>query len=173
MRTVTVSPYDPHWAIKYAEEAEKIKVILGDELLTIHHIGSTSVPGLSAKPIIDILVEVRQIEAIDSFNPAFIHLGYEPRGEFGIPGRRFFRKGGDEHRSHHVHIFQTVDPNIIEHLAFCAFLRCHPEDATAYGNLKKSLALQYPNDIEQYMDGKDSLIKEIRARALAWFKNVP
>jgi len=92
MRTVTVSPYDPLWAIKYAEEAEKIKAILGDELITIHHIGSTSVPGLSAKPIIDILVEVRQIEAIDSCNPAFIYLGYEPRGEFGIPSRRFLEK---------------------------------------------------------------------------------
>lgn len=90
---VEVVDYNPEWPILFREEAEKIKGILGDELIEIHHIGSTSVENLKAKPVIDIMPVVRDITKIDACNEAFERLGHEPKGEFGIVGRRFFRKG--------------------------------------------------------------------------------
>ena len=90
---VEVVDYNPEWPILFREEAEKIKGILGDELIEIHHIGSTSVENLKAKPIIDIMPVVRDITKIDAYNKEFEVLGHEPKGEFGIVGRRFFRKG--------------------------------------------------------------------------------
>ena len=95
---VKVVPYQPAWPAEYEAEAEKIKQILGGELIEIHHIGSTSVPGLKAKPILDILPVVRDIGRIDAYNSAFEAIGYEAMGELGLPGRRYFRKGGDGYK---------------------------------------------------------------------------
>ena len=101
---VRVVPYDPRWPARYEEEADRIRAILGDQLTAIHHIGSTAVPGLWAKPILDILPVVHRIGQVDALFPRFEAMGYECMGEFGIPGRRYFRKGGEE-RTYHVHIF--------------------------------------------------------------------
>ena len=95
---VIVVPYCEEWPELYQTEAEEIRGILGENLVDIYHIGSTSVPGLAAKPIIDIMPVVRHIALVDTCNAAFEVLGYECMGEFGIPGRRYFRKGGDRHR---------------------------------------------------------------------------
>lgn len=105
---VEVVPYDLEWTPRYEEESEVLKNILGPELVAIHHIGSTSVPRLAAKPIIDIMPVVKNIEKIDSLYPLFEKAGYECMGEFGIPGRRYFRKGG-ECRTHQVHVFEEKD----------------------------------------------------------------
>lgn len=165
---VEVVPYCAAWPELYRQEAEKISEILGEQLVTIHHIGSTSVPGLSAKPIIDILPVVKEISAVDAHNAQFEALGYEPRGEYGIPGRRFFRKG-IERRTHHIHIFQESDhQNILRHVAVRDYLRAHPEAAAAYAALKRKLAAQFPRDIEAYCDGKDSFVKALEQKALAW-----
>ena len=88
---VEVVKYRSEWSREFEAEAERIKEILGDEAIEIYHIGSTSVEGLSAKPIIDIMPVVKDISRIDKLNPAFEALGYECMGEFGIPGRRYFR----------------------------------------------------------------------------------
>lgn len=165
---VKVVPYCSGWPELYRQEAEKISKILGEQLVAIHHIGSTSVPGLPAKPIIDILPVVKEISAVDAHNAQFEALGYEPRGEYGIPGRRFFRKGL-EHRTHHIHIFQESDqPNILRHVAVRDYLRAHPGAAAAYAALKIKLAAQFPQDIEAYCDGKDSFVKDLEQKALAW-----
>ena len=114
---VRVVPYRPEWPLLFAQEAEKIGKAFGAELLAVHHIGSTSVEGLAAKPIIDILAVVRDVNAIDTFAPAMEALGYEAMGEFGIPGRRYYRKGG-ENRTHQIHAFSEEDHwNIDRHLA--------------------------------------------------------
>ena len=105
---VTVTDYDPRWPQKYEEEKEKIRHILGDDLVAIYHIGSTSVPGLAAKPIIDIMAAVKSLDRTDQKAGKFIQIGYEYLGEFGIAGRRYLRKGGDE-RTHQIHIFQAED----------------------------------------------------------------
>lgn len=165
---VKVVNYNNQWSLKYEEEAIKMQQIFGDELVTIHHFGSTSVPGLKAKPIIDMLPVVKQIKKVDTFNENMIELGYEPLGEFGIKGRRYFRKGG-EHRTHHVHMFQfDNEMEINRHLAVRDYLRSHPEEAKQYGDLKAKLAEQHPEDWEAYMNGKDAFVQDLERKALLW-----
>lgn len=165
---VRVVLYDPAWKEEYRREAAAIQRILGDNLAALHHIGSTAVGGLAAKPIIDILPVVRQLWRVDECNPAFEALGYECMGEFGIPGRRYFRKGGDN-RTHQIHVFeQDNEADIKRHLAVRDYLRAHPDAAAAYGKLKTELAARYPQDIEGYCDGKDAFVKELERTALAW-----
>ena len=166
---VRVVPYDPQWPALFAEEATRIRAVFDGELLAIHHIGSTSVPGLQAKPVIDMLPIVAQIERVDSFNEAMQRLGYEAMGELGIPGRRYFRKGGDD-RTHQAHVFAQGDANIERHLAFRDYLRAHPSVAAEYGVLKAILAQRFPEDINGYMDGKDAFIKENERQALLWYR---
>ena len=144
MRKIVVVDYHPEWAEAFEREAARIAEVLGENMVAIHHIGSTSVPGLCAKPIIDIMPVVRDIGAVDECNEGFIALGYTPMGEFGIPGRRYFHKGGDE-RTHHVHVFAEENAEAIErHLAVSAYLRAHADEARAYGELKRALAARFP-----------------------------
>lgn len=101
-------------------------------ITNIHHIGSTSVPGLMAKPVIDILVEVGTINVVDSYNEAMKkQIGYLPKGENGIPNRRYFSKGGDN-RTHQVHVYQQGDEKIASHLMFRDYLITHPKVASEY-----------------------------------------
>lgn len=168
---VRVVPYQSKWPTLFLQEAEQIRNILGMDLLAIHHIGSTSVEGLYAKPIIDMLVVVQEIELIDPYNNQMEAIGYEPMGEFGIPGRRYFRKGG-QNRTHQIHAFAANDHwNIDRHLAVRDYLRSHPKDAAAYGALKQILAQQFPHDIERYCDGKDAFVKTLEQKAYAWYSN--
>ncbi len=105
---VQVVDYNENWIIHFEQEAKKLKDIFGDELIDIHHKGSTSVPELQAKPIIDIMPVVRRIELVDAYNSRMEFLGYECMGELGISGRRYFRKRGDN-RTHQIHIFEPDD----------------------------------------------------------------
>ena len=165
---VVVTPYRPQWADCYEQEAARIRTILGKRLVAIHHIGSTAVPGLCAKPVIDIMPVVDDVTLIDPLFPLFEEAGYECLGEFGIPGRRYFRKGGDE-RTHQVHIFaQSNHRDIDRHLAVRDYLRTHAEEAAAYGTLKTALAQRYPYDIEGYCDGKEAFVRALEAKALLW-----
>jgi GrpB-like predicted nucleotidyltransferase (UPF0157 family) len=168
MRSVEVIPYDPAWPHLFEAEAELLTRILGADLVRVHHIGSTSVPGLQAKPVIDMLAEVRNIENIDNLNEKMIVSGYTPRGEYGIPGRRYFFKGSEERHSHHLHAFQTGNGEIARHLLFRDYLCAHPQEARRYASLKESLAARFPGDIEAYMDGKDAFIKEVDSKAVMW-----
>jgi GrpB-like predicted nucleotidyltransferase (UPF0157 family) len=168
LRQITVVPYDPKWPDLFQEEADELAAIFGDEVVAIHHIGSTAIPGIHAKPIIDILVEVQDIERIDAFNQEITRRGYLPKGEFGIRGRRFFIKGTEESRTHHIHVFQTDDAEPERHLTFRDYMRAHPEEARAYGRLKQELARRFPNNIDSYMAGKNDLIKETERKAEAW-----
>ncbi|NBI30088.1 GrpB family protein [Chengkuizengella marina] len=168
MRIIKVVPYQDEWINKFQEEALKIKEIFGDQLLEIHHIGSTSVPGLKAKPIIDIIPVVKNIDEIDLFNEEMEAFGYEVRGELGIPGRRYFPKGG-ENRSHHVHVFQIGDENIKRHLAFRDYLIAYPGVAKEYADLKEILASKFENHPESYWEGKENFIKETEMKALNFY----
>ncbi|UKS57263.1 GrpB family protein [Exiguobacterium acetylicum] len=167
MRQVIVLPYQSEWESEYAREAKRLQDVFGARLHRIHHMGSTSVPGLAAKPIIDILPVVNSLDEIEQFNESMEALGYEAKGEFGMPGRRYFRKGGDE-RTHHIHLYAVGNPEIERHLVFRDYLRAHPEEANAYGTLKEQLAATYPYDIEAYIAGKDAFVKELEHRAIAW-----
>lgn len=164
---IVVVDYDPLWPLLFRKEADAISRILGDNLVLIHHIGSTSVPFLAAKPIIDIMPVVKDLSGVDAVSEEFVKLGYEYLGEFGIKGRRYLRKGGQE-RTHQIHIFQMEDDtNILRHLAFRDYLRSHRDVAMEYAELKKDLAARFPYDIDGYCDGKDAFVKKIETLALA------
>ncbi|ASK64106.1 hypothetical protein CFK37_19070 [Virgibacillus phasianinus] len=153
----------------FKEESRRIKVIFGDELIDIHHIGSTSVNGLKAKPIIDIMPVVKHIGKVDSLTEQMAKIGYESLGENGIKGRRYFRKGGDN-RTHQIHVFQVDNKGDIDrHLAVRDYLRTHSEDAKQYGDLKENLAKQFPSDIDSYADGKDAFVKKLEKKAVHWY----
>jgi GrpB-like predicted nucleotidyltransferase (UPF0157 family) len=165
---VVVVPHDPRWVEQFREEAARVAAALGANVVAVHHIGSTAIPTICAKPILDLLVEVADVGAIDDRDPAMKALGYEPRGEFGIPGRRFFRKDDDRGiRTHHVHAFAAADAQVTRHLAFRDFLSAHPDWARRYDELKRRLVAECDGDIERYMDGKDPFIKEVDALASA------
>ena len=169
MRKVEVFSDHENWKLMFKEEARKLKSIFGKEILHIHHIGSTSVPELKAKPIIDILPVVREIHIVDNFIDEMKYIGYESKGENGITGRRYFQKGGDN-RTHHVHIYQFGSYEIKRHLAFRDYLLVHPEVKDSYGQLKEKLAEKFPYDVESYISGKEPLVKEIEVKALEWYK---
>ncbi|MFD3262213.1 GrpB family protein [Paenibacillus lentus] len=165
---ITIVEYDSNWTTEYLKEEQAIKEILQDDLVNSFHIGSTSVPGLKAKPIIDILLVVNDIGGLDNFSAQFENLGYEVMGEFGIKGRRYFRKGGDD-RTHQIHAFQYDHIQEIErHLSFRDYLRQNPKICKEYGDLKSELADKYPTDIESYGDGKDDFVKKVEKEALKW-----
>jgi len=168
---VRVVPPDLNWPAEFQAEAERIRVALGNRVVAVHHIGSTAIPGIHAKPIIDIMLEVDDLAALDTRAAAMVELGYEPKGEFGIPGRRYFRKDSSQGiRTHHVHAFQAGDAGVERHLAFRDYLIVHPAIAESYSVLKQRLADSHPDDLEAYMDGKDAFIKEHEARAVTWRK---
>ncbi|MGB3294973.1 MAG: GrpB family protein [Phormidesmis sp.] len=162
---VVVVPHDPKWSEMFERESECIHHALGENVVTVHHIGSTAIPGIYAKPIIDLLVEVKDIARVDEQNAQMVLLGYEAMGEFGITGRRYFRKESLQKRTHHVHIFAVGSDQVERHLAFRDYLVGHPGDAQAYSELKRSLAKAYRTDIGKYMDGKDGFIKAIDEKA--------
>ncbi|KAA3640327.1 MAG: GrpB family protein [Bacteroidetes bacterium] len=166
---VTVVEYNPTWPDMFEKESQKLLKILGDNLNHIHHIGSTSVPGLMAKPVIDIMLDVSSLDLLDQKNSEIETLGYEAMGEYGIPGRRYFRKGGDN-RTHHIHAFQAGDPNLMRHLAFRDYLVAHPEVARQYGQLKFDIAKACENNIDNYWEQKDPFIKHHEPIAVKWYK---
>jgi len=169
MRKVEVVPYNPVWRGTFEEEATHVAAVLGDNVVAVHHIGSTAIPTIHAKPIIDMLVEVRDITKVDECSLVMHALGYESMGEFGMAGRRFFRKENDTGiRTHHVHTFAVDSAEVERHLAFRDYLRVHADDAQRYSKLKQDLAQQYQHDIEGYRDGKDAFIKDMQEKAVAW-----
>lgn len=172
-RRIEVVPHNPAWSQKYALEADLLRALFSETLISIHHIGSTAIPGIKAKPVIDIIIEVVQIEAVEAFNPAMIAAGYTPRGEAGIPHRRYFRKDTDGIRSHHVHIYPQGDPNIARHLNFRDYLRTHSETAQAYSQLKEKLAQQYREDSETYTESKTDFIEHTNQLAAEWRETHP
>lgn len=169
MRRVEVVPFSERWSLDFDEEAAVLQKIFSVEIIGTHHIGSTSVPGLSAKPIIDIMPVAKDISQINQYNGKMAAIGYVAKGENGIAGRRYFQKGGDE-RTHHVHIYENGSPEINRHLAFRDFLRAHPKKAKVYGDLKEKLAKQFPFDIDMYINGKAELAVRIEREAMEWDK---
>jgi GrpB-like predicted nucleotidyltransferase (UPF0157 family) len=152
----------------YEAEARVVSAVLGTELVAIHHVGSTAIPGLAAKPTIDMLAEVHDIEAIDLHNWRFVGIGYTPMGEYGVSGRRYFFKSSGEKHTHHLHIFQEGHFEIERHLLFRDYLRSHPKEAEKYASLKISLAAEFSDDILSYMQGKYTIINEIDLKAKEW-----
>ncbi len=169
MKKVEVVPHNSRWRNAFEAEAKHIGDALGKNVVALHHIGSTAIPDIYAKPVIDLLVEVGNITEVDERSSAMEALGYEAMGEFGIPGRRYFRKDNQEGiRTYQIHVFEAGSAQIDRHLAFRDYMIAHPEDARKYSELKRKLAKEHSESINGYMDGKNSFIKEIDRKALLW-----
>ena len=170
---IRVVSHDPAWPAKFEAGAKRIAEALGEVAVRIHHIGSTAIPQTKAKPIIDILLEVTSLGVLDQKAPMLETLGYEAKGEFGIPDRRYFRlNDSDGMRTYQIHAFEVGVPNVVRHVAFRDYMRAHPLVAEEYGVLKEHLADAHPHDMAAYMDGKDAFVKEHERRALLWASNV-
>lgn len=169
-RIIEVVEYQLGWAADFDSEKLALQRTLGSCALSIEHIGSTAVVGLAAKPVIDILIEVSSLAALDANQGAMELLGYIAKGENGIAGRRYYQKGG-KCRTHHIHAFELGDENLIRHRAFRDYLIAHPEIAAEYGDLKKAAALQCKNDSVLYANLKNSFIQKHETLALSWHGN--
>jgi len=171
MRKVEVVPYNPDWGRIFETESKLVKEALGEITVAVHHIGSTAIPGICAKPIIDLLIEVTDIEKVDLKNSEMESLGYEVMGEYGIPERRYFRKENREGiRTYHIHMFKVATDQVTRHLAFRDYLIAHPKEAQKYSELKMKLARKFPTNIDGYIEGKNGFVQEIEQKALQWFK---
>ncbi|MTT33282.1 GrpB family protein [Terrilactibacillus sp. BCM23-1] len=170
-RKVEVVPYTTDWVKQFEKESSRLKHVLSDLLVNIHHIGSTSIQGMSAKPTIDIMVEVNNIDQVDRYKDQMASLGYESLGENGIKGRRYFHRLAEDGVTQltHVHVFEHGSVTAIRHLAFRDFLRAHEDLAVFYSQLKTKLSTQFPYDIESYIEGKEVAIKKIEEQALIWW----
>ena len=160
---LVLSPYDPTWPLEFAAEAERIERACQGLALRLEHIGSTAVPGLSAKPVIDILAGRPSSVSGDTYVAAFRQLGYEHKGAYGVPGRNYFRRGTP--RTHHVHLVSWTSSVWEDHLLFRDYLRDHPETAREYDALKRELGVLYIRDKERYTDAKGPFIRSIVRRA--------
>jgi GrpB-like predicted nucleotidyltransferase (UPF0157 family) len=163
MRTkdVIVLPYDETWKDAFEKIVAELREALGDSALAIEHVGSTSVPGLAAKPIIDIDVVIDR-SAFAGVREKLEAIGYTHEGDLGIPDREAF-KYADKPRlmAHHLYVCPQDSEELKRHLAFRDYLRTHENARHIYGRLKERLAARFPHDIESYMEGKSLLIQSI------------
>jgi GrpB-like predicted nucleotidyltransferase (UPF0157 family) len=153
---IEIVEYDPHWPDLYAEERARVEVVLGDLAESIEHIGSTSVPGLSAKPIIDILVTVAHLGPVDPYIERLGSLDYTYFPVLGNTVRYAFGKGIPH--THHIHIVEHGGEAHLRPLAFRDYLRTHPEAAQQYELLKRQLADRFHGDRQAYNQAKTDFI---------------
>ena len=163
-------PYDGSWPELFKIEAGKIRDTLPNIPLEIEHIGSTSVAGLNAKPILDIIIELKSGD-LSSLKTPLVQLGYDSKDEHGIPGRSYFsRKKSDAGIGIHVHAFKTGHPAITKHIAFRNFLRAHPKVAHEYGSLKDHLLSLPDLTRDNYQERKQPFLDKINSQALSWYE---
>lgn len=161
-RHIIVQPYDTGWERDFSEIQAELRAALGELALGIEHVGSTSVPGLSAKPIIDIDVIIRDYSVFDAAVRALEGIGYRHEGDLGIAGREAFAYDGKTHlRKHHLYVCPRDSAELKRHMAFRDYLRSHPESVSEYSRIKEEGAALFPNDIERYSEHKSPFIENI------------
>jgi len=167
---VELVPHQPDWARMAANEAARLRTVIGDNLIEVLHIGSTSIPGIMSKPVVDLMPLVNSLAALDARANAIKTLGYQWRGEFGLPGRRYFSFDDPATglRRYNVHAYQRDHPDVRRHLAFRDYLCAHPDQAKAYEAQKRRAAALHPEDVLAYNDAKSDWIKSCEQRALRW-----
>jgi len=163
---VRLVPYQPAWADLFAQEAGALRRALGDRVVCIEHVGSTAVPGLDAKPILDIVVAVRDMREVAAFEAALAPLGYFHKPQNDMPGRLYFVKRlPDDRSTHHLNITELGTECWFTHVAFRDYLRDHAESRADYRQLKQDLARRYQHDRAAYQEGKEEFIERILAIA--------
>lgn len=165
---IIVAP-DPDWQRQFDREAARLSAALGSLPHAIHHIGSTAITGMVAKPIIDLLLEVDELASLQAQTAALCAIGYEAMGAYGIPQRLYFRRTAvDGRRTHHLHSYQRGSAGAVRHLAFRDYMNAHPIERAAYAELKLQLAARCGDDVRVYVAGKDAFVKQHEALALLW-----
>ena len=165
---IEIAPYDPGWPERFREQAGRLRLALGSVALGIDHVGSTAVPGLPAKPVIDIDVSVRALEPPDSYEVSLTQLGFV-LGAVDAE-QRFYREPEGEPRRTHIHVCEAGGDYERRHLLFRDYLRTHPEVAAEYAAMKRELAEKYRRDRDAYTDAKGPFIREVERRAEEWVR---
>lgn len=161
---VIIENYDPEWQQQFALLRSRIAPVLGTLAAAVEHVGSTAVPGLAAKPIIDIDVLLHSADNLPEAIQRLGTLGYEHQGDLGIPGREAFRPP-IANPPHHLYVHGPDSREYTRHINFRNQLRANPEQARAYERLKRRLALEYRNDREAYNQAKTEFVETILRRA--------
>ena len=169
---VELADPDPAWAARAKDEAHWLAAALGETLITVHHIGSTAIPGIKAKPIVDLMPIVRSLSELDGKRGVVEALGYQWRGEFGLPGRRYcpMNDQATGKRVVQAHFYEEGCPEIERHLNFRDYMRAHPDQAKAYEAEKIRAASVRSDDSLAYNDEKNDWIAAADIRAAAWAK---
>jgi GrpB-like predicted nucleotidyltransferase (UPF0157 family) len=160
---VRLAAYNPEWPQLFTAEKLRLQAAIGPHVLDIQHVGSTSIPGMNAKPIIDIAIAVASFEAAFVCVPPVEQLGYEYKGENGIPRRHYFSRGAP--CTHHIHMVELSSSDWINQILFRDYLIRHPAAAGEYAALKQALARQYPTDRKVYTGQKAPVIERIIEQA--------
>ncbi len=158
-----LSPYEPEWSLLFFAEKERLLATLDNYILDVQHFGSTSIPGMPAKPILDIGVAVANFEEASRCIPLLDQMGYTYKGENGISRRHYFVKG--DPRTHHLHMLEIESEEWKHHLLFRDYLRATPAGAQAYASLKQTLAMQFATDRDAYQIGKENFIQAVLQKA--------
>ena len=159
---IIVVPYDPKWPEEFNAIKLEIEKALGELAIRIEHVGSTSVNGLSAKPIIDLDVVIKDYSFLDKVISQLKEIGYEYQGDLGIKEREaFFYEGKNHLLSHNLYVCPQNSRELHRHVTFRNYLRAHPEAVKRYSEIKLEGAKLYPNDIDKYLDHKTPFIHEI------------
>lgn len=162
MKMVIVQPYNKEWKSDFEAIRSELDIALGDLAMRIEHVGSTSVEGLSAKPVIDIDVVIRDRSVLPEVVIALQKTGYNHEGNLGIPGREAFKYEGKEHlRKHHLYVCAQDSEGLRKHITFRDYLRSHPEAVAEYSRVKEEGARLYPWDIDKYIEHKSPFIEKI------------
>jgi GrpB-like predicted nucleotidyltransferase (UPF0157 family) len=161
---VVVVPYDPAWPRLFEEEAARLRAALGDRILSIEHVGSTSIPGMDAKPILDLMVGVERLGEAEGLLPALWEMGYEHKPDPDNPERIYLVRGPAECRTHHLSLAETTSAFWRRHLRFRDLLRADAALADEYARLKHALAERHRGDRPAYQDGKQPFIDGVLAR---------
>ena len=164
--TSKLESYNPSWPNLYAEESATLLPLFGDDLSAIHHVGSTAIPGMKAKPEIDILVVLRERADFSSYFSVIELKGYRFRGEEpGAPGHWYFSKDQENRRTHKLHLCGPAHPCVSDQLLFRDFLIANPDRATEYAELKSTLEKTNSNGMMEYLEKKAPFILETLQRA--------
>jgi GrpB-like predicted nucleotidyltransferase (UPF0157 family) len=167
---IRIVDHDPEWAERAECELRRLKRVLGPAAARLEHVGSTAVPGLAAKPILDLQVSVVAIEQLGSYIVPLEGLGYLFVTDPEWPDFPLFAKPQQRPRSYHLRLCPAGSNHELRHVALRDFLRAHPDEAARYEALKRELVRQHPQDRLAYIAGKDRYVRRLEARALEWAK---
>lgn len=159
---VVVEPYDEAWKDDFAAIRDELEAVLNGLVLRIEHVGSTSVEGLSAKPVIDIDVVISDRIILPEVISALESIGYSHEGDLGIPGREAFKYEGKDHlKKHHLYVCTQDAEELKRHITFRDYLRSDPDAVAEYSRIKEEGARLYPDDIDKYIEHKSPFIESV------------